>query len=84
MTQNQAILTTADKTPESTALGRVSLLPGFKSGDFRFLTLKEISEIFGRDGNEVARLVREGLPVAGYCGKARRFDLVQAAVTLIE
>ncbi len=83
LTQDQSIFPGGDKTAQSARLGQDSLLPGFNSGDFRFLSLKEISEIFGRDVNEVARLVREGLPVAGYCGKARRFDLVRAAAWFI-
>lgn len=68
-----------DKSAQSTPSGPVSLLPGFQSGDFRFFSLKQIAEIFGRDGNEIARLVTQGLPVEGYVGKARRFNLVEAA-----
>ncbi len=68
-----------DNTAQNMTPGQNSLLPGFASNDFRFLSLKQIAEIFGRDGAEVARLVGQGLPVAGYVGKARRFDLAQAA-----
>lgn len=68
-----------DKTAESTPSGPVRLLPGFQSGDFRFFSLKQIAEIFGRDGNEIARLVTQGLPVEGCVGKSRRFNLVEAA-----
>lgn len=54
------------------------LLPVF-AGEFRFLKLKELAEIFSLTPRELSRLVGEGLPTAGNVGRETRFDLVQAA-----